>query len=606
MAVAAALAVAVALGLFLWGAGGERGGPVQRVSGPGGDGKPSGDRALGAAESPRTSVSSARSEVTGMAAGEGPPPADAAPGGARLVGWVHDTEGLGVEGLGLAVRRRSDGTRVARDTSRGFGEFELSIPGAFLDPDRATVLAVVLDAEASGVLLPNEVHLWAKRGQIEFLTLRVTGVILRIEGVVEDPRGIGVGGVDVRPFPGAAVRTSPDGRFALSAPHWGGPVVLSYGLPRATELTFERYTALRPNPEQERRRAILDVRLPWTPDVASLDLYVHDGTAPIPDARCRVAGMFGEHAVGPDGHARVAVPRSGSWALEVWSPDHLRQSVAVTEGTDELSVHLRPVFDFPLRTVDPEGRGIPGAKVTAGSSSMSPADLGVFFTDGEGRVEIPMRTRDLQLSAESPDGYQGRLLLERVEFPPPVATSLTLSPPVEWTGRVLDAAGSPVAGAIVSALREDLLEGHPKVTRSRSDGGYRVRGALDGRYTLRVSRKGYSELVETGLTRGGPKDLVLDEAGEVQLLLRATGSKDLAGRDALVTVGELRGNPEPLLLERLRLRVSPDGELTVPVARIAVGEECFLGVAFDPGWSGEAVVRVAPRGSNRAVDLAVD
>ena len=76
-------------------------------------------------------------------------------------------------------------------------------------------------------------------------------------------------------------------------------------------------------------------------------------------------------------------------------------------------------------------------------------------------------------------------------------------------GRVLDAAGQPVAGAVVAVADSD--QPHREIgARTGADGSFRLNGLLAGRYRLEAHHEGARGEVATTLSEG-------DESVEISL-----------------------------------------------------------------------------------------
>ena len=166
---------------------------------------------------------------------------------------------------------------------------------------------------------------------------------------------------------------------------------------------------------------------------------------------------------------------------------------------------------------------------------------------------------------------------------------------VEISGRVLDATGAPIAGAVVSALSSSQ-DWQGAETQSEADGAFTIEGVRDGRQILRAAKAGYAtRTMDPPLQVAGSPisglELVLERGGAVTGRVIGIEPAELSQ----VTVMAARGQSE-----RAVGRVSHDG--TYRVADLAPGEwQIWASLRMGRQVSGRATVAAA--GDEVTLDL---
>ena len=226
------------------------------------------------------------------------------------------------------------------------------------------------------------------------------------------------------------------------------------------------------------------------------------------------------------GHFRLEQVATGTVRVtasaEGWLTGEL-SGLEVAEGDeiDGLRLVLERGATVTGQVLDGEGRPAVGASVrverqTPAMRFMPPART---TTNGDGRyvlegVEpglrmITARDRERNAAAREIEVTAGINRLD-LRFPGGV----------EVSGRVVDSAGSPLAGAGVMLLAEARSWSGDEA-RSRRDGSFTIDGVRDGQYQLRVTRDGHAtRLLEEPLQVAGSPisglEVVLETGGEIR------------------------------------------------------------------------------------------
>ena len=232
----------------------------------------------------------------------------------------------------------------------------------------------------------------------------------------------------------------------------------------------------------------------------------------------------------PDGGSFSAVPRSGVRTLEVVLPDGPTAYGTVRDATN--------------------GAGIAGARV---SPSWEPHRA--FLTDEEGRFAYPgLRPAGTEVLRVDAEGYGSSSATVSVGTAAEVL--LTAEDVVE--GRVMDAKGAPVAGALVILVclpargaGKERVNDFPRDAVTAPDGCFRVRGLRhDLSHFLLVRAEGHGRLLrEVGPPWGAPGTISLGD-------LPLPGAASLEG-----TLSNAKGKPVPATRLRLEgpLGQTPEG-----------------------------------------------
>ena len=246
---------------------------------------------------------------------------------------------------------------------------------------------------------------------------------------------------------------------------------------------------------------------------ARVELFPQTGTAPVATAQTDAAGLF-----------ELAAPASGCYRVRIEAAGHLSLENPVLPVTEATSLtpaitlstsHPRArdagsqalggwVFGAPAsraaqplaaprlvqgKVSDPQGAPVPGALVwSEGSPAIPCARTGA---DGAFQIRLPA-SGGARLRAVA----AGYLPTDPREPPPPGAPlALKLAPAGTIAGRVVDAAGRPLAGVQVGALPVRWTEGSPRyaTARSREDGRFRLSQLAPGElHAVTASLEGFA------------------------------------------------------------------------------------------------------------------
>ncbi len=256
------------------------------------------------------------------------------------------------------------------------------------------------------------------------------------------------------------------------------------------------------------------------------------------------AGAAASARTGPEGAFRFEPPALGAWQLGAvsapgylpFAPEWGHSAIALTARAGErvagLTIHLKRAIPYRGAVLLPDGRPAEGAEVRlmgSAESALLPL-VDRFRSDARGEFEFQApdgSTLEARLAGYAP----GRAELDLAAR---VSRRLSIrlgerresQAPLEAIGgRVVDAAGAGVEGALVTARRQrgrgpaSAEEVASAQGLSGSDGRFRLADLEPGSYLLSASRAGHAPARAVGVPAG---------AGEVTLQLQAGGA--LRGR----------------------------------------------------------------------------
>lgn len=176
------------------------------------------------------------------------------------------------------------------------------------------------------------------------------------------------------------------------------------------------------------------------------------------------------------------------------------------DTTDEVSLTLKSAGESLTGTVvDAEGVPVAGAWVNCDGDAQ-PGRFGQVFTDEEGRFVLEPLTRGtVYLKAGKYDADSSRDVSAKAQVPgDPVRLVLPVADGVV-SGKVVDADGSPVAGAEVSASFRN------RKTISDETGDFRITGLMAGWFEIEAKLKSGSqtETIAEERTKPGTEDIIL-------------------------------------------------------------------------------------------------
>ncbi|HEX7185369.1 MAG TPA: carboxypeptidase-like regulatory domain-containing protein [Thermoanaerobaculia bacterium] len=299
-----------------------------------------------------------------------------------------------------------------------------------------------------------------------------------------------------------------------------------------------------------------------------------------------------------EGNFRITDVIPGPVELSAQAPGWQRGTVAGLElrGGEEKSgieIVLAPGAILKGRVLSPSGRPLPGAQVQTIFEDLA-AGTAMKNTDDEGRYELDtLAPGNRTLEASHPDYGMAR---RQVELRPGEnSLDFTLEGGNEVTGRVVDDAGRPVAGAQVTMIAHGVFQRFQDT--SEADGSFRFAAVADGAYEAFASKEGFAPPERAQVTVAG------SSVGGIELRLSQGGA--IVGRIAGLEASELlrvqvsaRGSGRGLGTVG---RIEPDGSYRIDHLR----EGEWRVQAELPGTSlyAEGVARLEPGASETRLDL---
>ena len=325
---------------------------------------------------------------------------------------------------------------------------------------------------------------------------------------------------------------------------------------------------------------------------------------------------------GEDGTVHfTGIPLGTAWVqLDRFAAGGIRTQVR--PGGEPASVELKVAPGFAVEgiVVDRDGRPVAGATIWAGPGGPLGAGLAAAESAGDGTFRLRDRSSPCEVGARAaghapsvtamPTGAPGSVQQVRLVLRGPGAA---------LSGRVVDAEGAPVAGALVQVgpdnhryeIGETKIEGNQLrglVVESDAEGRFRVEGIRPGEIPLRAIRAGFARW--KGTTTASP-------GSEAEVEIRLGPGAVLAGsvlngdghpvRNAIVTVRDSTGEFHMWAVVAkdgsYRLGDLPAGEFTAEAMSHGLGHVADL-LSFEPGVTREWSPRLIPRGtlSVRVVD----
>ena len=308
--------------------------------------------------------------------------------------------------------------------------------------------------------------------------------------------------------------------------------------------------------------------LPWIAG-RIIDGHTREG---LPEARILVTGAHGQRmaSAGADGAFRVELPEPGVWALTSVRVEGYRPLEGLDVriegrpdlGLDGVLLAMEPVRVLHCTVRDASGAAIPRAEVRVlGSEARSEADE-------TGELDLAAEV-DSVLMATAPDGRHGRA---RVDLATDLTGRLTLvveealDPPLgRVEGRVLTAAGEPLAGAPVT-LRSEAPAGsaesraRPRLSTRSGDGGvFAFPDLPPGRYTVEARVDGAGSAERRAVEPGSSEDSILASEGRLSGSVRDSGGAPVPA--AVVRVERVHGDATHLVVVQVVL--DPEGHFAI-------------------------------------------
>lgn len=284
---------------------------------------------------------------------------------------------------------------------------------------------------------------------------------------------------------------------------------------------------------------------------------------------------------------------------------HARPGVRV-EG---VIIHLVDALRTTVEVVDGEGAPVAGATVRVlgavrGEHALAPLRED-WETGADGTVAL-IAPDEAILEATHPDHGRGRARVDtsvqashrarialRREPPPSEAGDRTIA------GRVVDAAGAPVEGALVVARFDGARDLHPeRGAVSGGDGAFAVEGLDEGPYSLTATAEGHARGLASAAA--GARDVTIALAPEGRVRVRVLDLEGAPVAAATIVVERAVGDIE---WESLGAVSGYDVEGTFEVAGLPVGP-CRV-VAVAPGFAPSEPVAARAAPDPREVALRV-
>ncbi|MFL6203072.1 MAG: carboxypeptidase regulatory-like domain-containing protein [Thermoanaerobaculia bacterium] len=239
---------------------------------------------------------------------------------------------------------------------------------------------------------------------------------------------------------------------------------------------------------------------------------------------------------GLDGFFRVEDRRAGETVdVEVRRSGYAKGGAPGVQVPSEEPVRivLRPSSAVEGRTVDPDGKPVPGARILINPTAPTAMGRGmvVFIAetllqttsgdDGSFRVEdVPPGTYELQAQATGRESAS-QTNLEVLPGQDRRGVEVVLPPGAVLEGRVLAPGGRPVPGARVSLVESDtgmgLMRFRSSDARADGDGRYRLDGVPPGTRLFRAASEGLREKVRELEVRAGDNDLDFELEGGAEI-----------------------------------------------------------------------------------------
>ncbi|MEE8526400.1 MAG: carboxypeptidase-like regulatory domain-containing protein [Thermoanaerobaculia bacterium] len=458
--------------------------------------------------------------------------APAAAPGRTGVGLVVDEDERPITGAEVVLRRAGVAEPPAASTdSRGL----FAVPG--LAPGRYR-----LEVEARGFAPAAVPGLEIPGGDGEF----DIGVLVLLPGAEISGRVVGTGG---EPIAGAEIHLSDDPRSALRPPApddaeppraftdgAGGFVVadLRPGEPLSLTIRKTGYLSQRLDAVKAPSSKPVEVVLRRAARISGV--VVGEGGEPVAGARVEIAAAADrlrlsvrDATTDAGGRFEIEGVALGSLSLAADADGYLpyrATDLRATEGQSIADLEVTLVLGATIagRVTDSDGRPVAGAVVLG----YPVGERGTFVrrqgTSGEdGRYRLAgVGTGPHRVAAEHQDF--ARRVREIAVEPGVNELDLELESGAEVNGRVVDATGGPVSGASVT-LEDSASSFRGEAPRATSggDGGFILRGVLDGTYSLVADKEGYAR------GRGGERFTITAAAPVSGLVVELEAGAALSG-----------------------------------------------------------------------------
>lgn len=564
-----------------------------------------------------------RSAVPGQAGSGGFPELEIVlSAGARLRGRLMDETGAPVAAAEVVLTPRDAPVEPWAMEPAGMVRAESGPDGVFVLSDLAAG-RVDLSVTAAGhaPLSRPGVEVPDRAGTIDLGDL-VLGPEAVLEGVVEDPRGVPIEGVQLRvaadqpryfrpPTLGqgddSSRTTGADGRFRFDGLRPGDTVGL--------HAWKEGYAAGGVDgivlPTEEPVQVVLE------PSAQVSGRVVDEAGRGVAEASVRSSmgsmrrGIFFRPTRSEEDGSFVAEVPPGSVDLVAEKTGYQASAPVLLEleageTRDGVELVLSPSAVVRGRVLFPEGSPVEGAQVmiTTVQSGQGASSHGES-TDAEGRFELDAAPGRVRLEAAA-EGYASAV--RELELTAEGASvELRLGQGTEVSGRVVGPDGEPAPGRRVSLLGDRGLGGRGHQGSSAGDGSFAFRGVENGTYRLQV------EVEPTGRgTRSAPythpDDIVVDGGVPVSgILVRLPARATLHGRLLGVTPDEMaRTTVVARGFRNGRPEAAPGTPLDggrYEISGLGSGRWEVTAAVAESGKSAQGTVEIAPGQEEAVLDL---
>jgi protocatechuate 3,4-dioxygenase beta subunit len=281
---------------------------------------------------------------------------------------------------------------------------------------------------------------------------------------------------------------------------------------------------------------------------------------------------------GQDGTFQLRVPPGDNVRLRAAAPGYLPRDVQLPADVAPWRIALEPVQELAGLVLDDQGHPVAGASITATGPLWEPGARQAATTGQDGRFRLRALAAGLHYSLQvAADGFataSAHALMPRrpAGEPPPPPMRIVLARGRRIAGVVVDGAGRPLAGVVVTLLPSDLMEvwrSPPAGTgageaASDSHGAFQIDNVVPRTYSLAAHGAGWATTSRVGLELQGaigpPLDVgrVVMEPGAV-LEGTVTDRRGAAVADATIWLSpSSAGQPGTARHGYLPLRVAGD------------------------------------------------
>ncbi|HYG61419.1 MAG TPA: carboxypeptidase regulatory-like domain-containing protein, partial [Thermoanaerobaculia bacterium] len=309
--------------------------------------------------------------------------------------------------------------------------------------------------------------------------------------------------------------------------------------------------------------------------------------------------------------------------------------VAAGKDVEDLELVLRRGSVVAGRVLSPGGEPVTGARVEPAAQAEDDVFLPFFqgtVSDAEGRYRLEgVPDGAVRSFAAEAEGFQ-RAVREVEVRPGENRLDFRLDAGHEISGRVVDAAGAPIAGALVSTSEPGspfmgAEGGWGKGVRTGADGSFRLAGVATGVHEVRAGKEGYAPGRLQAVEVAGPVqglELRLGAAGSVHGRLTGLDLAELAGVEVSaqpLSPGALPGYANGQVDYEGRYRVggltagewrvevqAPSGLRASGKVTVPAGGDAVLDLEFKDGFTltGRVLRGGEPVGEAQVVAMATD